>query len=120
MVLDSKALLILLRGEPGVDRVARALEEPCCITAVSLAALLAELPGILPRALLDDLERISVEVVAVDSSLSVDATKVLSSGAKLEPALTLTLARQRGLEVLVGERGVIGPSDWKVKVNVVR
>ena len=120
MVLDSRSLLILLRGEPGHERVAWALEEPCCITAVSLAALLAELPGILSRVVLDDLARLSVEVVAVDSSLAVDAAKVLSSGAKLEPALTLALARQRGLEVLVGERGISVPPDWSVKVTVVR
>lgn len=120
MVLDSGALLILLRGEPGHERVTRTLEEPCCITAVSLAALLTALSGVSPRAVLDDLERINLKVVAVDASLAVDAAKALSSGAKLEPALALALARQRGLEVLLGERGIGIPSDWKLKVNVVR
>lgn len=120
MVLDSRALLALLRGEPGHERVARALEEPCCVSAVSLAALLAELTGVSARAVTDDLERISVEVVPLDSSLAVDAARALASGAKLESAFALALARQRGLEALLGERGTAIPAGWRLKVNAMR
>ena len=120
MVLDSKALLILFRGEPNHERVARALEKPCCITTISLAVLLAELPGVSPRALTDDLTRLGVEVVAVDSSLTVDAAKLIAAGIPLEATFTLSLAHQRGSEALLGGRVGNTPSDWKQKINTVR
>jgi PIN domain nuclease of toxin-antitoxin system len=120
MVLDSKALLILLRGEPNHERVARTLEQPCCITTISLAVLLAELPGVSSRALTDDLTRLGVEVVAVDSSLATDAAKLISASIPLEATFTLSLAHQRGLEILLGERVTNIPSIWKQKINTVR
>lgn len=120
MVLDSKALLILLRGESNHERVARALEQPCCITTISLAVLLAELSGVLPRALTDDLTRLGVEVVALDSSLTADAAKLIAAGIPLEATFTLSLAHQRGLEILLGERVINIPSAWKQKINTVR
>jgi PIN domain nuclease of toxin-antitoxin system len=120
MVLDSKALLILLRGEPNHERVARVLEQPCCITTISLAVLLAELPGVSSRALTDDLTRLGVEFVAVDSSFTADAAKLIASGSSLEVTFTLSLAHQRGLEILLGERVINIPSDWKQKINTVR
>ena len=119
MVLDSKALLILLRGEPNHERVARVLEQPCCITTISLAVLFAELSGVSPRALTDDLTRLGVEVVAVDSSLTVDAAKLIAAGIPLEATFAFSLARQRGLEVLLTERGIGIPPDWKIKINAI-
>jgi PIN domain nuclease of toxin-antitoxin system len=44
MVLDSSALLILLRGEAGHERVAKSLEVNACMTSVSLTVVLAALP----------------------------------------------------------------------------
>jgi PIN domain nuclease of toxin-antitoxin system len=120
MVLDSKALLILLRGEPNHERVARALDQPCCITTISLAVLIAELSGVSPRALTDDLTRLGVEVVAVDSSLTTDAAKLIAASIPLEATFTLSLALQRGSEALLGERVENMPSDWKQKINTVR
>jgi PIN domain nuclease of toxin-antitoxin system len=120
MVLDSKALLIFLRGESGAALVLNALEKPCFISAVSWGTVLAELPAVSPRALLEDLERVGIEVVCVDSGLAADASKILATGVKLETALAFTLARQRGLKALFAERGSVAPLEWRVKVNAVR
>ena len=117
MVLDSKTILVLLRGQSNHGRVVKALEEPCCITMIGLAELLAQLPSVTPRALMEDLSRLGVEVVVVDSSLIADAAKLLASGASTEVAFAISLARQWELEVLFAERTIELPADWKVKVN---
>ena len=119
MVLDSKSILALLCGRANHDRVVKALEEPCCITMIGLAALLAELPGVSPRTLTDDLSRLGIEAVAVDSSRTADAARRLALGASTEVAFAIGLARQRELEVLLVGPTVALPADWKVKVNVI-
>ena len=119
MVLDSKALSILLHGEPNHERVAQALEQPCSITTISFACLLAELSSVSPRALMADLERLGVNIVSVDSTLALETVRVLASGLKPEPAFALALAHQDGLEVLLGERIAIPPS-LKIKVVFIQ
>jgi hypothetical protein len=54
MVLDAKTLLVLLRGEAGQDRVIRAS----------------------PRAVLDDLHRIGLEIVPMDVNLVIGVAKL--------------------------------------------
>jgi hypothetical protein len=61
-----------------------------------------------------------VEVVAVDSSLTADAAKLIAASIPLEATFTLSLAHQRGLELLLGERVINIPSDWRQKINTVR
>jgi PIN domain nuclease of toxin-antitoxin system len=119
MVLDSEALLILFRGELNLERVAQALEQPCYITTISLGALLAVLSGVSTRALMDDLERLGVNIIPVDSTLALAAVNVLASGLKPEPAFALALAHQSGLEVLLGERIAV-PLGLKIKVGFVQ
>jgi PIN domain nuclease of toxin-antitoxin system len=119
MVLDSKALLILFRGEPNHERVAQALEQPCCITTVSLAVLMVALSGVSTRALIDDLERLGVNIIPIDSSLALASVNVLTSGLKTEPAFALALAHLSGLEVLLGER-ISVPSGLKIKVGFIQ
>jgi hypothetical protein len=62
---------------------------------------------------------LGVEVVAVDSSLTVDATKLIAAGIPLEATFALSLARQRGLEVLLTKRAIGIPPDWKIKINAI-
>ena len=114
MVLDSAALLIFLRGEQGADRVARALEQPGCISAVSFSTLLVALAGTPPRNVAEDLARLNLEIAPIDSGCAVDAARLVQSGVKLEAAFTVALARARGLEVMLGERGVTVPPEWKI------
>jgi PIN domain nuclease of toxin-antitoxin system len=119
MVLDSKTLLVLFRAEANHERVVQALEETCCITAVSYAALLAELPGIAPRSVAEDLARLGVEIVAADSDLALDAAKLFKSSKHVEVSFAIALARQRGLEVLFTEHEIGVPPEWKVKISLI-
>jgi ribonuclease VapC len=120
VVLDSITLLIFLRGEPGADRVARVLEQPCCTTPISLAAVLVALAGMPLRGIVEDLARLNLEIAPIDSSCAVDVARLMQSVANLETAFAVALARQRGLEVMLSERGVAVPSDWKTGLVFVR
>ena len=113
-MFDAAALLIFLRGEQGADRVARALEQPGCVSAVSFAALIVALAGTPLRTIAEDLARLNLESALVDSGCAVDAARLVQSGVKLEAAFTVSLARARGLEVMLGERGVTLPPEWKI------
>ncbi len=119
-MFDSAALLIFLRGEHGADRVARALELPGCISAVSFTALLVALIGPSPRTVAEDLARLNLEIAPIDSGCAVDAARLVQSSVKLEVAFTVALARARGLEVMLGERGVTVPPEWKITPVLLR
>ena len=114
MVLDSASLLIFLRGEHGADRIAQALEQPCCISTVSFVALLVALAATPPRTVAEDLARLKLEIAPIDAGCAVDAARLVQSGVKLEAAFAVALARARGLEVTLGERGVIVPPEWNI------
>jgi PIN domain nuclease of toxin-antitoxin system len=120
VVFDSATLLIFLRGEQGADRVARALEQPGCISAVSFTTLLVVLAGTPPRIVAEDIARLNLEIALVDSGCAVDAARLIHSGVKLEIAFTVALSRARGLEVMLGERGVTVPPEWKITPMFLR
>ena len=120
VVFDGAALLIFLRGEQGADRVAQALEQPGCISAVSFGALLVALVGTPPRTIAEDLARLNLEIAPIDSGCAVDAARLVQSSVKLEAAFTVALARARGLEVMLGERGVTVPPEWKIAPMYLR
>jgi PIN domain nuclease of toxin-antitoxin system len=120
MVLDSSALLILLRGEPGHERVAKSLEVNACMTSVSLTVVLAALPNANARVLLEDIGRLGIEVVAVDSITALEAARFHMPSKSFELVFALALAKMRSLELLTGvPRTELSPNS-SVKIHSLR
>jgi PIN domain nuclease of toxin-antitoxin system len=120
MVLDSSALLILLRGEAGHERVAKSLEVNACMTSVSLTVVLATLPNANARVLLEDIGRLGIEVVALDTITALEAARFYPSSKSFELVFALALAKLRGLELLTGvPRTELSPNS-SVKIHSLR
>jgi PIN domain nuclease of toxin-antitoxin system len=120
MVLDSSALLILLRGEAGHERVAKSLEANACMTSVSLTVVLAALPSANARGVLEDIGRLGVEVVALDTITALEAARFHSQIKSFELMFALALAKVRGLELLTGvPRTELSPNS-SVKIHSLR
>ena len=120
VVLDSGALLVFLRGEPDADRVAQALEQPTCITTVSLVTLLVAFSGTSNRMVMDDLERLSVEIVAFDEILVLETAKLQTRQDELEAASAIALAKMRGLELVSRHIRSELALETNVKINALR
>lgn len=109
VVLDSSALLALLLGESGGEKVKAALDD-ALIGAVNLAEIVgyyAKLGASRPhiQALLRPLP---VRIVAVDAALSYEAGMLrpltLQGGLSLGDRYCLALARREGIPALTAER----------------
>jgi PIN domain nuclease of toxin-antitoxin system len=121
MVLDAKTLLVLLRGEAGQDRVIRALVEgEVCISTVTLIGVLSELRRVAPRAVLDDLHRIGLEIVPVDVNLAIEVAKLSAPHLPSDAVFALALAKSRGLELLASNIPEALAAAVQVKVQVLR
>ena len=120
MVLDSSALLILLRGEVGHERVAKSLEVNACMTSVSLTVVLAALPNANARGVLEDIGRLGIEVVALDTITALEAARFHTPSKSFELVFALALAKMRGLELLTGiPRTELSPNS-SVKIHSLR
>jgi PIN domain nuclease of toxin-antitoxin system len=120
MVLDSSALLILLRGEAGHERVAKSLEVSVCMTSVSLTVVLAALPNANARGVLEDVGRLGIEVVALDTITAIEAARFHTPSKSFELVFALALAKLRGLELLTGiPRTELSPNS-SVKIHSLR
>jgi PIN domain nuclease of toxin-antitoxin system len=121
MVLDAKTLLVFLRGEAGQDRVIRALVEgEVCISTVTLIGVLSELRRVAPRAVLDDLHRIGLEIVPVDVNLAMEVAKLGAPHLPSDAVFALALAKSRGLEVLASNIPEALAAAVQVKVQALR
>jgi PIN domain nuclease of toxin-antitoxin system len=109
VVLDASALLALLLGEPGADRVKAALDG-AIMGAVNLAEVVshyAKLGAARPdiEALLRPLP---IHVVPVDAALSYDAGMLrpitIERGLSLGDRYCLALAKREGIPALTAER----------------
>jgi PIN domain nuclease of toxin-antitoxin system len=122
MVLDAETMRIFLCGEAGSERVARALEEPCQITAISLALASSQMTHVPLRELQEDLTRLCVVMTDVDSSLVGNAAKLVVNEISLEMAFAMAAAKQQGLELMIGKRFprlVAIAAELKLKVEIV-
>jgi PIN domain nuclease of toxin-antitoxin system len=120
MVLDSSALLILLRGEAGHERVAKSLEANAYMTSVSLTLVLAALSNANARGVLEDIGRLGIEVVALDTITAIEAARFHPSSKSFEVVFALALAKMRGLELLTGvPRTELSPNS-SVKIHSLR
>jgi ribonuclease VapC len=114
-VLDASALLAFLRGEPGAERVAEALGEGACLSAVNLAEVLSKLAdwGEDPAEAQARMERAGLLGAAVEiflfseeDALEVARLRALTRvhGLSFGDRACLALARRLGLPALTADR----------------
>jgi PIN domain nuclease of toxin-antitoxin system len=104
MVLDAEVMRIFLCGESGAERVARALEEPCWMTTISVAVLASRTSDLNLRDLIEDFGRLNIGVADVNTQLMSDAVKRLDAGIDPEIAFAIALAQHIELDVLLANR----------------
>jgi ribonuclease VapC len=124
-VLDSSALLAIIHGEPGAQRVAAALAAGAAISTVNLAEVITKLTerGFTPDDIEASVAKFQFERIDFDSPLAVDTgllrAVTRSAGLSLGDRACLALARRLGLPVLTADRA------WQtvqlgVQVEVIR
>jgi len=129
-VLDASALLALLKGEPGAERVAEALERGAYLSAVNLAEVLSKLAdwGEDPAEAQARMAQVgllgaAVEVVPFtgEDALEVARLRALTRayGLSFGDRACLALARRLGLPALTAERAW-AELDLGIPVEVLR
>jgi len=129
-VLDASALLALLKGEPGAERVAEALEQGAYLSAVNLAEVLSRLAdwGEDPAEAQARMAQVGLLGAAVEvlpftgeDALEVARLRALTRayGLSFGDRACLALARRLGLPALTAERAW-AELDLEVPVEVLR
>jgi len=129
-VLDASALLALLKGEPGAERVAEALEQGAYLSAVNLAEVLSKLAdwGEDPAEAQARMAQVgllgaTVEVLPFtgEDALEVARLRALTRayGLSFGDRACLALARRLGLPALTAERAW-AELDLGIPVEVLR
>lgn len=113
-MLDASAVLAYLQREPGVERVAQALDRGAAISTVNLAEVLAKLvrTGRAPEPVASRLQALGLRVDAftvadaeVSAALVADTRRL---GLSLGDRACLALARRLGLPALTADRAWVG------------
>jgi ribonuclease VapC len=129
-VLDASALLALLKGEPGAERVAEALERGAYLSAVNLAEVLSKLAdwGEDPAEAQARMAQVGLLGAAVEvlpftgeDALEVARLRALTRayGLSFGDRACLALARRLGLPALTAERSW-AELDLGIPVEVLR
>jgi ribonuclease VapC len=129
-VLDASALLALLKGEPGAERVAEALEQGAYLSAVNLAEVLSKLAdwGEDPAEAQARMAQVGLLGAAVEvlpftgeDALEVARLRALTRayGLSFGDRACLALARRLGLPALTAE-GAWAELDLGIPVEVLR
>jgi len=129
-VLDASALLALLKGEPGAERVAEALEQGAYLSAVNLAEVLSKLAdwGEDPAEAQARMAQVGLLGAAVEvlpftgeDALEVARLRALTRayGLSFGDRACLALARRLGLPALTAERAW-AELDLGIPVEVLR
>ena len=129
-VLDASALLALLKGEPGAERVAEALERGAYLSAVNLAEVLSKLAdwGEDPAEAQARMAQVGLLGAAVEvfpftgeDALEVARLRALTRayGLSFGDRACLALARRLGLPALTAERAW-AELDLGIPVEVLR
>jgi PIN domain nuclease of toxin-antitoxin system len=129
-VLDASALLALLKGEPGAERVAEALERGAYLSAVNLAEILSKLAdwGEDPAEAQARMAQVGLLGAAVEvlpftgeDALEVARLRALTRayGLSFGDRACLALARRLGLPALTAERAW-AELDLGIPVEVLR
>ncbi len=109
VALDASALLALLLGEPGGDKVKAALDGAllCAVNLAEIVSHYAKLGASQPD-IAAMLRPLPIQVVPVDTALSYEAGMLrrltLPGGLSLGDRYCLALARREGIPALTAER----------------
>jgi len=109
LVLDSSAVLAVIRGEPGAGAVAEALAE-AVISAVNLSEVVSVLTrdGMTRKQVGELLTELSLDVEVFDEAQAIAAGELIAltepSGLSLGDRACLALARSLALPVLTADR----------------
>ena len=125
MILDSSALLALIRQEPGQDVVQRAVRDNAAMSALNLSEVIARLAdqGWDERTIRNLLDPLPLSIVDFDAELAYRAGLLRpltrAAGLSLGDRCCLALAQQLDLPVLTADR------SWQslrlgVRVDVIR
>ena len=109
-VLDASALLVLLKGEPGSERVIEAITDGASISAVNFCEVVGKLRdgGMPEEAIYETLDPLELDIVQFDTMLAYLAgllrplTK--NAGLSLGDRACLALAQHLNLPVLTTDR----------------
>jgi ribonuclease VapC len=125
-VLDASALLALVLGEPGADKVAMALGD-AAISAVNLAEVTSQyaLRGSAAEEIREMMSQFSAYIVPFDEELALAAgalTPVTKpAGLSLGDRACLALALRLGAKALTGDRAWVRVADAVgVEVELIR
>jgi PIN domain nuclease of toxin-antitoxin system len=124
-VLDASALLVLLKGEAGSERVIEALMDGAAISAVNFSEVVAKLRegGMLEEAIHESLDSLELDIVEFDTEFAYQAgllrplTK--SAGLSLGDRACLALAQNLNLPALTADRAWDSLS-LGIRVQVIR
>lgn len=120
LVLDASALIALMKGEPGRDRVVEAIDRSI-MSAVNLAEVVTVMLryGIDAVELRRELGALNLPIVAFDQDLAWSAARFVRPGLSFGDRACLALAMARGLPVLTSDRAW-SRLDLGVEIKVVR
>jgi len=124
IALDASALLALLYGERGHDRVAAAAED-ACISAVNLSEVLGRFArdGHDPLVVLEQIESTALEIVPFGTEQAALAAALVPAtaphGLSLGDRACLSLAAARGIAALTADR-TWARLDVGVDVRLIR
>ena len=124
-MLDASALLVLLKGEPGKERVIKAITDGASISAVNFSEVVGKLRdgGMPEEAIHESLDSLELDIVEFDTVLAYQAgllrTLTKNAGLSLGDRACLALAQHLNLPVLTTDR------VWKdlipeINVQVIR
>jgi ribonuclease VapC len=124
-VLDASALLVLLKGETGADRVIEALTEGAAMSAVNFSEVIAKLneSGMPKEDIHEALDSLELDIVGFDTQKAYGSGLLRSvtkqAGLSLGDRACLALAQQLSLPVITADR-VWGGVVLDVVVQVIR
>ena len=126
LVFDASALLASLKGEPGAERVAAALDS-AVISAVNFAEVASGLArsGAGPERVREVLQTLACPVIPADEEMAVEAGLMRPltdrAGLSLGDRFCLALARRLRAPVLTADRHwALIADDVGVKVELIR
>ena len=109
-VLDASALLVLLKGEAGADRVIEALTEGAAMSAVNFSEVIAKLNeiGMPEEDIHEALDSLELDIVGFDTQNAYKAGMLRlvtkRAGLALGDRACLALAQQLNLPVITADR----------------
>ncbi len=109
-VLDASALLVLIKGEPGGDKVIAALKEGAAISAINFSEVIARLneSSMPEEAIHEALDFLELDIVGFDTQNAYQAGMLRSitkrAGLSLGDRACLALAQQLNLPAITADR----------------